>query len=76
MSSMEASAQGLPDTMICNYGLWDSIETFKKHYLKRMSVAPPTVSDPSFSEAVRVGMKRLSGSAKALRLYSRILLVC
>ena len=72
MASTKASVQGLPDTVICNYGLWDSIETFKKHYLRKMSVTPPTVSDPSFSEAVRVGMKRLSGSAKALRLQHNI----
>ena len=72
MSSSKAHDVGSSDTQICNYGLWDSIKTFRKHYRKTSPDPCPTLDDPSFSAAVRAGMKLLDGSEKARQLKKNI----
>ena len=72
MSSSKASSAGVNDVRVCEQGMWDSISTFRKYYRRTAEADPPPLVDPSFSAAIRHGIRQLQGSAKAVALLSNI----
>ena len=73
-ASSKARTVGVSIKEILSHCVWSSESTFKKHYLSTVRGSNvPALDDPDFSTAVRIGVKSLEGTSKAIAMRQNVI---